>query len=137
MDILEEFDDMSRHTFSEIFTFAPVDVISWREISLPIHEGGLSLCTTTDHASTAYLASIDGCYQMVSHLCPNYTPVALSKSVHDYNNRTSAMNLSSEGFPYVNTPLSQKELSAGIEPDILDEVIRNATLEKKAKLSSL
>jgi len=108
MDILEEFDDMSRHTFSEIFTFAPVDVITWHEISLPTHKGGLSLCTTTDHASAAYLASIDGCHQMVSQLCPNYTPVALSESVHDYNNRTSAMHLSAERFPYVNTPLVQK-----------------------------
>jgi len=26
MDVLEEFDDMSRHTFSEIFTFAPVEM---------------------------------------------------------------------------------------------------------------
>jgi len=134
MDILEEFDDMSRHTFSEIFTFARVDVITWCEISLPTCKGGLSLRTTTDHASTAYLASVDGCYQMVSHLCPNYTPVALSESVHDYNNRTSAMHMSAEGFPYVNTPLVQKELSAGIEHDILDEVIRNATLEKKSKI---
>jgi len=130
MDILEEFDDMSRHTFSEIFTFAPVDVITWHEISLPTCKGGLSLHTTTDHASAAYLASIDGCCQMVSHLCPNYNPVALSEPVHDYNNRTSAMHLSAEGFPYVNTPLIQKEVYAGIEHDILDEVGRCRGREK-------
>jgi len=39
MDILEEFDDMSRHTFSEIFTFAPVNVITWqRSLYLPARE---------------------------------------------------------------------------------------------------
>jgi len=108
MDILEEFDDMSRHTFSEVFTFAPEDVITWREISLPTCKGGLSLCTTTDHASTAYLVSIDGCFQMVSHLCPSSTPVALSESVHDYNNRTSAMHLSAEGSLMLTLLLSKK-----------------------------
>jgi len=119
MDILDEFDDMSRHTFSEIFTFAPVDVITWRDISLPTREAF--------HYTLRLIMLVQLILMVVTRWCPNYTPVALAESVHDYNNRTSAMHLSEEGFPYVNTPLVQKELSAGIEYDILDEVIRNAT----------
>jgi len=115
-----------------------VDEDTWHEFVLPTCKGGLSLRTKSIHASAAYLASVDGSYSLAQSLYAlDYFPVALSEAVVDFNARAPQAPLYVEDFPYLQTPLVQRELSAGIELVILAKVLQDATLEKRAWFSSL
>jgi len=115
-----------------------VDEDAWHKFALPTRKGGLSLRTTSIHASTAYLASVDGSYSLTQSLYAlDYSPVALSEAVADFNARAPQAPLYVEDFPHLQTPLVQRELSAGIEQVILGKVLQDATLEKRARFSSL
>jgi len=93
-----------------------VDEDTWREFALPTHKGGLSLRTTSIHASAAYLASVDGSYSLTQSLYAlDYSPVALSEAIVDFNARAPQAPLYVEDFPHLQTPLVQGELSAGTQ----------------------
>jgi len=85
-----------------------------------------------------YLASVDGSYSLAQSLYAlDYSPVALSEAFADFNARAPQAPLYVEDFPHLQTPLVQRELSAGIEQVILGKVLQDATLEKRARFSSL
>ena len=66
---LHDFDSLLRSLLGTILNVNLSDS-AWTQASLPVRVGGLGVCSTTQLAPSAYLASAAGCAQLVQQILP-------------------------------------------------------------------
>lgn len=121
-----------------IFSIQPDDP-SWAEMTLATSRGGLSLRTTLQHASAAYIASVDESHALAKKIYPTYQPIALPQTCTHLNTLVDPLaKVDAATIPHSGTPpLKQKDLSTRIEEASLKAITKAATPAKRARLLSL